>query len=518
MMMKYVFPTLFLITLFLVAFAGSVQARDVDIQDVPQAEQAAPASDITEVTIGNLWELTEQAGPIRYAIYFVLMAGIFLISLKTIELMLDQKRATQIETLSFRKLDMEDIVMNVAKQTEHMSSRIMATMLNVFQTNKNPDNLHDEIASYNKYQQDNFTTFRSRVDFLSDTAGALGLLGTVWGMFMVFSTGIQEKELILVGMGIALLTTLLGLIVSIILNFSSTLTQGYFAKRLNHVTSKADELRFRLMELSDSGEAGHIDVDKLAAAATAKSPRMQEIPDIPTNNLPAKVSVPDKIKTPAVEKKAPNFPDSITLEAPLKHYQPGAVVRNIGILVMGTAGKPVAGSPVKVELADNSGTLDDGQLSAAISTDDDGIAKFDWHLDNHAGEYSARVTSLDKNSTSTPLQIITRVVAVEVHELLLRNNNQGGVAGGELKKPLIVVVKDPYDNPVADADITFRVTMGNGKLENGEKELLKKSEPDGTCRVGFYLDEEPGFNAVEVSHEKSGQKQVFQAMGQEVTV
>ncbi|PTM14701.1 MAG: hypothetical protein DA443_04385, partial [Bacteroidetes bacterium] len=79
---------------------------------------------------------------------------------------------------------------------------------------------------------------------------ALGLLGTVWGMFMVFSSGSLDKDTILAGMGVALLTTLLGLVVSITLNFFSTLIQGYFSGHLENVVQKADELRFRLLEIS----------------------------------------------------------------------------------------------------------------------------------------------------------------------------------------------------------------------------------------------------------------------------
>ena len=54
-------------------------------------------------------------------------------------------------------------------------------------------------------------------------------------MFIVFSSGNLEREIILTGMGIALLTTLIGLIVSIALNFSSTLVYSYFMKRLDQV-------------------------------------------------------------------------------------------------------------------------------------------------------------------------------------------------------------------------------------------------------------------------------------------
>jgi biopolymer transport protein ExbB/TolQ len=40
-------------------------------------------------------------------------------------------------------------------------------------------------------------------------------MGTVWGMFTVFFQGSAEQEVILRGMGIALITTLLGLVVTI---------------------------------------------------------------------------------------------------------------------------------------------------------------------------------------------------------------------------------------------------------------------------------------------------------------
>ena len=50
-------------------------------------------------------------------------------------------------------------------------------------------------------------------------------------------------------MGFALITTLLGIVVSIILNLSSTEVSSYFNRRLDRIAEKSDELRFRLMEL-----------------------------------------------------------------------------------------------------------------------------------------------------------------------------------------------------------------------------------------------------------------------------
>jgi len=211
------------------------------------------ATVLGENTPSSLWEIVGQAGTIQYPIYGLLVVGLFLISMKLFELLRDRNLEKSLQNRSFISLPLHDIQALISVQKDFLLSRIMAKLLNVFMTNKNADYLHDEITNYNSIQKDNFASFRNRIDFLSDTAGALGLLGTVWGMFIVFSSGSIEKEVILIGMGIALMSTLLGLVVSIILNFFTTIIDGYFSRQLERVVSKADELRFRLIELSENG-------------------------------------------------------------------------------------------------------------------------------------------------------------------------------------------------------------------------------------------------------------------------
>jgi len=200
----------------------------------------------------NLWEIIGQAGPIQYPIYGLLVVGLFFITLKLFELMRDRSLQKELQSKSFVNVALEDIQKIIGNQKDYFLSRIMSKLLNVYLTNSNADYLHDEITNFSSTLKDSFTTFKNRIDFLSDTAGALGLLGTVWGMFIVFSSGSIEKEIILVGMGVALMSTLLGLVVSIILNFFTTVIDGYYSRHLEGVVSKADELRFRLIELSDT--------------------------------------------------------------------------------------------------------------------------------------------------------------------------------------------------------------------------------------------------------------------------
>lgn len=198
----------------------------------------------------SIWDLVEQAGGIRFPIYGILVVGLLLIFSKVFELLQDKKKQEQLAKSSLTESGINEITSLVSSQSGHMLSAVMAKLLNVYANQKATETLHNEISSFNAVKQEEFATFKQRIDFLSDTAGALGLLGTVWGMFLVFSTGSSDKETILIGMGVALMSTLLGLVVSIILNFFTTVTQGFFTKHLQAVSEKADELRYRLIELS----------------------------------------------------------------------------------------------------------------------------------------------------------------------------------------------------------------------------------------------------------------------------
>jgi len=172
--------------------------------------------------IKSFWELTKLGGGLRWAIYLVLAIGIALIVEKLIELYLERRRSKLLVNASIGSMTIENITNLLKQSPKCLISELFSMLLNIFQTTGKASVFHEEIANYSQFQQDRFKSYRSRLAFLSDTAGALGLLGTVWGMFQTFFGGNLDKQLILNGMGVALITTLMGLVVSIILNFFGT--------------------------------------------------------------------------------------------------------------------------------------------------------------------------------------------------------------------------------------------------------------------------------------------------------
>lgn len=501
-------PILYLLLslVFIQAPATSfAQDAEAELQD---STELVDGETDDELESSSVWGLIGQAGPIRYPIFAILIAGIFLISMRSYELYTDDQKSEELQQTSFRHMSLNEISSKVGNQSDFMLSRIMAKLVNVFETNRNADYLHDEISNYNSNQQDNFNTFRNRIDFLSDTAGALGLLGTVIGMFIVFSSGTLEKEGILLGMGLALMSTLLGLVVSIILNFCSTLTEGYFSKHLEKVTDKADELRFRLIELSESSsntvEVVSRNVNNNSASENSKA---REQPATP------KMNVNDEEKK--VVKK--NDPQKILLKTDLVDAAVDEKINNVEVQLMGSMGKPVESEELEIIL-NGKGKVNEKAVKTTIKTDSTGTASFNWQVDDKAGEKKALVRCVNDK-----FKKVEKIIAIEAKPgkpdtVKLYNNHQAGPSGEKLSKPIAFKVLDSFGNAVPGIESLLKITMGNGKFSNGKREVISKTDKKGRVEIDYKLGTEPGFNAIDISLPKYNITKSFQAVGQEVTV
>jgi len=90
--------------------------------------------------------------------------------------------------------------------------------------------------------------------FLADTAGGLGLLGTVWGIYRGFAAKavVQSNDELLAAMGVALVTTFVGIVVSVIINWMSTETGAAVRGRIMAAMGKIED--YREILLKDLGD------------------------------------------------------------------------------------------------------------------------------------------------------------------------------------------------------------------------------------------------------------------------
>lgn len=481
------------------------------IAAMPQAQGGTGA-----FAVGDFWSLTQQAGPLRWPIFFVLGLGLVQVFLKLYELVRDRRVSAELAKADFAEMSLDRITALVARQQESMLSTLQSTMINVFQTRPGEGLLHDEISNFVVFQQDQFSSFRRRMDFLSDTAGALGLMGTVWGMFTVFFQGTAEQDVILRGMGIALITTLLGLVVSIILNFSATELSTFFGKRLEAVSRKSDELRFRLMELAPRPEP--VDAEALvragmAAAAGQRAPAATPArrTETPVSRRPAVAPESAPVKAPAPAAPAWHYVE--VAGGPYRGVAGGSV-SGVSLAVRNREGEPAKGVPVLVTITASGGSVGRGGRTLRAESDSNGAVAFDCSLPEEAGTFTLDVTLPDQPGTATRVEI--PVQAARPERMDVEGNNQAAVAGMRLPLPLGVRLYDRFGNPVPGAAVDFLVEQGEGRFPSGNGQATVKTGADGLAAAPFVVSSNAGQNVVSATVAGTEQKARFIAFGTEV--
>ncbi|MDH3272066.1 MAG: MotA/TolQ/ExbB proton channel family protein [Gemmatimonadota bacterium] len=443
--------------------------------------------------IGDFWSLTQQAGPLRWPIFFVLAFGLVQVFAKAYELIRDRWASSALHSVDFTSMSLDEIAELVSRQGASMLASLHATLVNVFQTRPAEGLLHDEITNFVRFQQDQFDVFRKRMEFLSDTAGALGLMGTVWGMFTVFFQGTAEQDVILRGMGIALITTLLGLIVSIILNFGSTELSTLFNKRLERVSTKSDELRFRLMELAprpaDLGRTVPPGVEAAGRVSKARGEATAETGTLPGGTGPATGS-PIRSSPPLPGWRYVEFDGD-------RHTVPAGEVASIGVVVKNGSDAPAAGVPVFVKIASGDAVLASGGRALRESSDAGGRVAVECRAPQRVGTFALEASLPEQPGSPSTVQV--HVVAGEPQKIEKEGNNQAAVAGSRLPLPLGVRVHDRFGNPVRGLSVGFRVKQGDGKLGVGQTERSVPTDHQGLAATPFIVSSSAGQNIVAAS-------------------
>ena len=206
--------------------------------DGARAEKELSAWDIIEMTDWLFWPFVLLTG-----------TGIFLLSYKGLQEYREKSRAKWLLEQKIGSGDIRRVIRMVQTSQPNRASRLMHQMIATFNMTRRAEPIGDDINAYLNAERDSFETFNRVLGFLSDTAGALGLLGTVWGIFETFHAGKLDGLTILQGMSISLVTTLVGLIISLFLNMGATGIFAFFNRQLNMLANRAEELRQALLYL-----------------------------------------------------------------------------------------------------------------------------------------------------------------------------------------------------------------------------------------------------------------------------
>lgn len=453
----------------------------------------------------SIWQLMERGGGIRWGIFLVFALALSFIVKKLLTLSIDLWNARRLERLELQAVTIDDVQQFVLQARSSLLATVLAKQLDIFENTRKPDLLHEELNSFIAMQREHFTRFSNRMSFLSDTAGALGLLGTVWGMFLTFFGGTLDSQRILHGMGIALITTLLGLVVSIVINFANTEVSNFFNRRLERVFEVADALRMRLFVGTRFGSiAAGVPATAEEAASLFSSPR--EILLQPISELKQVCTV------------GKHLPRPITVQ------------------VVNAAGIGIPGVDVVFEVIGNGGHFVDKQTKYSATTNKKGQAEASFLLTGEVGKRHV-VAHIEGNVDNRLEFQITGIPGPPAKLVSVSGNHQSATTGQLLAKPFVVLLTDAFGNPVKDSVVVFTITKGNGRFahhnpedddeENGFKGMFKKkflaqkvnfetrTDVRGYAEAQLILGPIPGVNEVTaVARGLSKSPVVFDAMAQ----
>jgi len=157
-----------------------------------------------------------------------------------------------------------------------------------------------------------------------------------------------------------------------------------------------------------------------------------------------------------------------------------------------TAGLPAVGTTVVFEVRGNDGSLDGGRRRLAVVTDSAGRAAVHFTLGTRAG-VGNQVVVASAAGYGEPVAFLASALAGEPAAIVVdAGDQQVGVAGQPLPRPLIAVVTDSGHNRLPAIAVHFSVVNGAGRLPNGLDQMVIATDGDGRAITPFTLDPQEG--------------------------
>jgi Glucodextranase, domain B len=169
--------------------------------------------------------------------------------------------------------------------------------------------------------------------------------------------------------------------------------------------------------------------------------------------------------------------------------------------VLDATGQPVPGKPVLFRVRDGDGTLDGGRRDVAVTSDANGQAAAHLVLGSRAGAGSQVVEASSPGYGAPAVFLGSALPGVPALIVVDSGDQQLGVAGQALPRPLVAAVVDAGGNRLPGVAATLGVVKGAGHFGNGQQTLGLTTDSDGRLIAALTTDPAEGVanNVVEAT-------------------
>ena len=229
--------------------AFSQQAQAVTTPDTLSSIGSADPS-----AAQNIIDIIGLAGGFQWPILFVFVLGLGALMNTLVRLYLDDRQSKSLRAMNTGSMKTEDFRAAAQVKGETIYHRLMRRLVRRTQFTSDYGGLLKTVGAAVSVEQESFALTNRLVTYCSSAAGGLGLAGTLVGMYSSFAAAGTDPNTVYVGISLALVSTLLGVAASLILEAAETFVNRYASKRLAKGRAWGEDMCARLSYLSGSSQ------------------------------------------------------------------------------------------------------------------------------------------------------------------------------------------------------------------------------------------------------------------------
>jgi hypothetical protein len=179
--------------------------------------------------------------------------------------------------------------------------------------------------------------------------------------------------------------------------------------------------------------------------------------------------------------------------------------------VRDAAGQPLAGAAVLFKVVQGDGAFADGSRRTAATSGAAGRASVPFRLGGRAGAAAQAVEALIVGYAGDAVFTFDVAAGAAADIVVDAGDQQVGVAGQALPRPLVATVIDAGANRLEGVPVLLQVLQGGGRFADGEQLLDAVTDSDGRVVVPFTLGADEGISSNVVSAVVAGVPEAGQA-------
>ena len=221
------------------------------LQDATQLVQdsAAVLPENSPSSAQNILDVIGLAGGFQWPILGVFVLGLALLAQIIVGIYRDHVSATTLRSLDIEYVTTADLRSASTLEGQSTHHLLLRGLLRCFQLDTKHSSLVRAVSGILKAKEESLGITRRIVAYCSSAAGGLGLAGTLVGIYVSFASAGTDPNTVFVGISLAVVSTLLGIAASLMLEAADTLVMRFTARHLADSRAWGESVAERLVSL-----------------------------------------------------------------------------------------------------------------------------------------------------------------------------------------------------------------------------------------------------------------------------